>query len=233
MARLGDILDTSLITCTGKTVKENIEEYKFAYPENPEIIKTVEEPFSATGGVAVLEGNLAPNTAISKPGAIDPALHHFVGKARCFDSEESAEEAILGGVIQPGEVVVIRYEGPKGSPGMPHMETFMAAVLGKGLGSRIALVSDGRFSGATGGLAIGHVSPEAYEGGNLALLRNGDMVHIDIEARTLTVEVSDEEFNARKALWKPVVKPATGWLRLYRKECSSAHRGATVYWERD
>ena len=105
----------------------------------------------------------------------------------------------------------------------------MAAVLGKGLGSRIALVSDGRFSGATGGLAIGHVSPEAYEGGNLALLRNGDMVHIDIETRTLTVEVSDEEFNARKALWKP----ATGWLRLYRKECTSAHRGATVYWERD
>ena len=108
MSRLGDILDTSAITCTGKTIKENLEEYKFAYPENPEIIKTVDAPFSTTGGVAVLEGNLAPDTAISKPGAIDPALHHFVGKARCFDSEEAAEEAILGGVIQPGEVVVIR-----------------------------------------------------------------------------------------------------------------------------
>ncbi len=120
MQRLGDILDTSLMTCTGKTIKENLEGYKFAYPENPEIIKTVEEPFSKTGGVAVLEGNLAPNTAISKPGAIDPALHHFVGKARCFDSEEAAEEAILGGVIQPGEVVVIRYEGPKG--GFPRNE---------------------------------------------------------------------------------------------------------------
>ena len=109
----------------------------------------------------------------------------------------------------------------------------MAAVLGKGMGTQIALVSDGRFSGATGGLAIGHVSPEAYEGGNLALIRDGDRVHIDIEARTLTVDVSEEEFAARRAQWTPVVKPATGWLRLYRKECTSAHRGATVYWDRD
>ena len=131
-----------------------------------------------------------------------------------------------------GDVVIIRYEGPKGAPGMPHMETFMAAVLGKGLGSQIALVSDGRFSGATGGLAIGHVSPEAYEGGNLALIRDGDMVYIDIEARTLKVDVSEDEFSRRKESWKPVIKPATGWLQLFRKQCTSAHRGATVYWDK-
>lgn len=116
---------------------------------------------------------------------------------------------------------------------MPHMETFMAAVLGKGLGKSLALVSDGRFSGATGGLAIGHVSPEAYEGGPLALIRNGDMIHIDIEARTLNADVSEEEFARRKAEWKRVNKPATGWLQLYRKHCTSAHRGATVYWDND
>ena len=201
--------------------------------KNTEVIHTVENPIHEQGGLAVLHGNIGTDSAIVKFSAVDPAAWKFSGPAKCYDSQDDAWHAILRDEIVAGDVVVIRYEGPKGSPGMPHMETFMAAVLGKGLGSRIALVSDGRFSGATGGLAIGHVSPEAYEGGNLALLRNGDMVHIDIEARTLTVEVSDEEFNARKALWKPVVKPATGWLRLYRKECTSAHRGATVYWERD
>ena len=130
-------------------------------------------------------------------------------------------------------MVVIRYEGPKGSPGMPHMETFMAAVLGKGLGAKIALVSDGRFSGATGGLAIGHVSPEAYEGGNLALIRDGDLIHIDIEARTLRVDVSGEELQRRRGEWTPVVKPASGWLQLYRKHCTSAHQGATLFWDQD
>ena len=113
---------------------------------------------------------------------------------------------------------------------MPHMETFMAAVLGKGLGTKIALVSDGRFSGATGGLAIGHVSPEAYDGGNLALIRNGDMIYIDVEQRTLRVDVSDEEFAKRRKDWKPIVKPAKGWLQLYRNNCTSAHQGATVFW---
>jgi len=130
-------------------------------------------------------------------------------------------------------VVVIRYEGPKGSPGMPHMETFMAAVLGKKMGSKLALVSDGRFSGATGGLAVGHVSPEAYEGGNIALIRDGDVIHIDVEARTLTVDVSEEEYARRRKEWTPLKKPASGWLQLYRKHCTSAHRGATVYWDNE
>ena len=157
----------------------------------------------------------------------------FSGPAKCYDSQDEAWHAILRDEIVAGDVVIIRYEGPKGSPGMPHMETFMAAVLGKGLGKSLALVSDGRFSGATGSLAIGHVSPEAYEGGPLALIRNGDMIHIDIEARTLNADVSEEEFARRKAEWKRVNKPATGWLQLYRKHCTSAHRGATVYWDND
>lgn len=134
--------------------------------------------------------------------------------------------------IKAGDVVVIRYEGPKGSPGMPHMETFMAAVLGKGMGTKIALVSDGRFSGATGGLAIGHVSPEAYEGGNIAIIQDGDMIDIDIENRLLTVALTDKEIEDRKKNWKPVEKPSPGWLGLYKKNCTSAHRGATVYWNK-
>lgn len=200
---------------------------------NPEVIHPVSDPIHPQGGLAVLHGNIGADSAIVKFSAVDPAAWKFSGPAKCYDSQDDAWHAILRDEIVAGDVVIIRYEGPKGSPGMPHMETFMAAVLGKGLGSDIALVSDGRFSGATGGLAIGHVSPEAYEGGNLAFIKDGDMVHIDIEARSLTVDVTDEEFARRKEGWKPVVKPATGWLRLYRKECTSAHRGATVYWEQD
>ena len=128
-------------------------------------------------------------------------------------------------------MVVIRYEGPKGSPGMPHMETFMAAVLGKGMGTQIALVSDGRFSGATGGLAIGHVVPEAYEGGNIALIQDGDLVEIDIEKRKLILHVSDEELARRRETWVPVEKPSSGWLKLYKKNTSPADKGATIFWD--
>lgn len=201
--------------------------------KNPDVIHPVSDPINPQGGLAVLHGNIGTDSAIVKFSAVDPAAWTFTGPAKCYDSQDDAWHAILRDEIVAGDVVIIRYEGPKGSPGMPHMETFMAAVLGKGLGSDIALVSDGRFSGATGGLAIGHVSPEAYEGGNLALIRDGDTVHIDIAARTLTVDVSDEEFARRKQNWQPVVKPASGWLRLYRKQCTSAHRGATVYWDQD
>lgn len=195
------------------------------------IIKPVSEPIHSQGGLAVLHGNIGPESAIVKFSAVEPDAWKFSGPAKVYESQDDAWHAILKDEIVAGDVVVIRYEGPKGSPGMPHMETFMAAVLGKGLGTKIALVSDGRFSGATGGLAIGHVSPEAYEGGNLAFIRDGDMIHIDIEARTLTVDVTDEEFEQRKVGWKPLVKPASGWLQLYRKNCTSAHRGATVYWD--
>lgn len=198
-----------------------------------EVIRPVADPIHPQGGLAVLHGNIGTDSAIVKFSAVDPAAWTFSGPARVYESQDDAWHAILKDEIVAGDVVIIRYEGPKGSPGMPHMETFMAAVLGKGLGAKIALVSDGRFSGATGGLAIGHVSPEAYEGGNIALIQNGDMIHVDIEARTLTVDVSEEEFARRKAGWKPIVKPASGWLQLYRRQCTSAHRGATVFWDKD
>ncbi|SET61813.1 dihydroxy-acid dehydratase [Lacrimispora sphenoides] len=196
-----------------------------------DVIHSVENPIHEQGGLAVLHGNIGTDSAIVKFSAVDPAAWKFSGPAKCYDSQDDAWNAILRDEIVAGDVVIIRYEGPKGSPGMPHMETFMAAVLGKGLGSRLALVSDGRFSGATGGLAIGHVSPEAYEGGNLALIKDGDMVYIDVEARMLTVDVTEAEFADRRKRFEPVHKPAKGWLNLYRKNCTSAHRGATVFWE--
>lgn len=198
---------------------------------NPEVIHPVAQPVNEQGGLAVLKGNIAADSAIVKFSAVEESAWLFSGPAKVYNSQDDAWHAILKDEIVAGDVVVIRYEGPKGSPGMPHMETFMAAVLGKGLGTKIALVSDGRFSGATGGLAIGHVSPEAYEGGNIALLKDGDVIHIDIAGRSLTVDVDEEEFARRRAGWKLVRKPATGWLSLYRKNTTSAHRGATVYWD--
>ena len=196
-----------------------------------DVIHPVAEPISEQGGLAVLHGNIGTDSAIVKFSAVAESAWIFDGPAKCYDSQDDAWHAILKDEIEAGDVVVIRYEGPKGSPGMPHMETFMAAVLGKGLGEKLALVSDGRFSGATGGLAIGHVSPEAYEGGNLALIQDGDMIHIDIRARKLTVDVSEEEFERRRKDWKPVEKPAMGWLKLYKNNCTSAHRGATIYFD--
>lgn len=198
---------------------------------NPEVIHPVAEPIHEQGGLAVLHGNIAADSAIVKFSAVEKDAWTFSGPARVYDSQDKAWQAILKDEIKAGDVVVIRYEGPKGSPGMPHMETFMAAVLGKGMGTKIALVSDGRFSGATGGLAIGHASPEAYEGGNIALLKDGDTIHIDIAARSLTADVDEAEFTRRRAVWKPVKKPASGWLELYRKNTTGAHRGATVYWD--
>ena len=196
-----------------------------------DVIHPVAEPISEQGGLAVLHGNIGTDSAIVKFSAVAESAWIFDGPAKCYDSQDDAWHAILKDEIEAGDVVVIRYEGPKGSPGMPHMETFMAAVLGKGLGEKLALVSDGRFSGATGGLAIGHVSPEAYEGGNLALIQDGDMIHIDIRARKLTLDVREEELERRRKDWKPVEKPAMGWLKLYKNNCTSAHRGATIYWD--
>ena len=210
------------------TIAEMAEKSK---NRDAEIIHPVNNPIHEQGGLAVLHGNIASDSAIVKFSAVEKDAWVFSGSAKVYDSQDDAWHAMLKDEIVAGDVVVIRYEGPKGSPGMPHMETFMAAVLGKGLGTKIALVSDGRFSGATGGLAIGHVSPEAYEGGTIALIENGDKIHIDIEGRSLTVDVSEEEFAQRRKNWKPVKKPAKGWLALYRKATTSAHRGATVYWE--
>ena len=195
-----------------------------------DVIHPCSDPIHPHGGLAVLKGNIAPESCIVKFAALPRGLWSFSGPAKVYDSQDEAWQAMLKDEIVSGDVVVIRYEGPKGSPGMPHMETFMAAVLGKDMGSEIALVSDGRFSGATGGLAIGHVSPEAYDGGPIAYIQNGDMIHIDIENRSLTVDVSEEDFEQRKKGWKPIDKPAKGYLELYRKMTSSAHRGASIYW---
>ena len=195
------------------------------------VIHPVSDPIHPHGGLAVLKGNIGTDSSVVKYSAVDPSVWSFTGPAKCYDSQDEAWEALLHDEITEGDVVVIRYEGPKGSPGMPHMETFMAAVLGKKMGTKIALVSDGRFSGATGGLAVGHVSPEAYEGGPIALIQDGDLISIDIENRSLMLHISDDVLAARREKWKPIIKPASGWLQLYRKTCTSAHRGATVFWD--
>lgn len=229
MQHLGGLLDTSVMTVSGKTLAENLAGYVYEYPEDPTIIKTVEEPFSKTGGVAVLHGNLCPRTAVSKPGAIDPSMHRFVGKAKCYNSEEEAEEAILGGKIQAGDVVVIRYEGPKGGPGMREMLTPTSSIVGMGLSTSVALITDGRFSGATKGPAVGHVSPEAAAGGPIALIEEGDPVTVDIEGGALTLGVDDAELERRRAAWRPPApKHDHGVLAKYAKLVSSADKGAYV-----
>ncbi|MEN6381958.1 MAG: dihydroxy-acid dehydratase [Rectinema sp.] len=229
-AVMAELATKSLVDVSAKGMFGTLaEKIAISSNKNREVIHSVDNPIIADGGLAVLSGNIATESAIVKFSAVDREAWRFRGPARIYESQDAAWQAALGDEIREGDVVVIRYEGPKGAPGMPHMETFMAAVLGKGLGKKVALVSDGRFSGATGGLAIGHVSPEAYEGGNIALLENGDIIDIDIEARRLVAMVSDEEFSRRRQNWRRVEKPSTGWLALYKKNCSSAHYGASIY----
>ncbi len=226
---LGDILDTSVMTVTGKTLAENLAEYKFQYPENTDVVRHVDDPFSPTGGVGILHGNLCPNTAVTKPGAILPEMHHFVGKAICFDREEDANEAILGGKIKPGMVVVIRYEGPKGGPGMREMYKSMKYMYGQGLHSSVALITDGRFSGTNNGPFVGHISPEAAEGGPIALVKDGDEIELDVDKGTLDLHVSDEELAKRRAAWvRPEKDIPRGYLRLYSKIAASADKGAVI-----
>lgn len=229
MQHLGGLLDTFVMTVSGKTLAENLAGYVYEYPEDPTIIKTVEEPFSKTGGVAVLHGNLCPRTAVSKPGAIDPSMHRFVGKAKCYNSEEEAEEAILGGKIQAGDVVVIRYEGPKGGPGMREMLNPTSAICGMGLGESVALITDARFSGATRGASIGHVCPEAAQGGPIGLVEEGDIISIDIPACKIELQVDEATLAARRAKWIcPEPKIKTGYLARYAKLVTSAARGAVL-----
>ena len=205
------LLHTECITATGKTVGENI---KGCVNKNPEIIRPVENPYSKTGGIAVLKGNLAPDTAVVKRSAVVPEMQVHEGPARVFDCEEDAIEAIRGGKIVAGDVVVIRYEGPKGGPGMREMLNPTSAIAGMGLGSSVALITDGRFSGASRGASIGHVSPEAAEGGPIALVEEGDLIRINIPEHKLEVVVSDEELARRKAAWTPrEPKVTTGYLK--------------------
>ncbi|MCY7008588.1 dihydroxy-acid dehydratase [Fusobacterium simiae] len=232
LKELSAVLDKEVMTVTAKTMGENIEDITFLYPENKEVIKTYNEPFGYQGGVAVLRGNLAPNTGITKPGAFDKSLYHFIGEAICFDSEEEAEEAILEGKIKDGHVVVIRYEGPKGGPGMREMFKAMKYLYGRGLGKTTALITDGRFSGTNNGCFVGHISPEAAEGGPIAVIENGDKIEIDIDNRKINLLIPDKIIEERLKNWKrPKPKFTTGYLALYSKLASSGAEGAILKYE--
>ena len=221
-----ELLYTDLITATGKTVAENIEG---CVNRDPEVIRPVENPYSETGGIAVLKGNLAPDSGVVKRSAVAPEMLKMEGPARVFDCEEDAIAAIKGGKIVAGDVVVIRYEGPKGGPGMREMLNPTSAIAGMGLGSSVALITDGRFSGASRGASIGHVSPEAAVGGPIALVEEGDIIRINIPEMKLEIAVSDEEMAARKAKWQPrEPKVTTGYLKRYASLVTSGNRGAIL-----
>ena len=232
MERMQSILETGEMTVTGHTVAENIATHKYPYPATGLVVRTMEDPFGFSGGVAVLRGNLAPDTGITKPGAFDKSLHHFEGEAICFDSEEEAEEAILSGKVHEGHVVVIRYEGPKGGPGMREMFKAMKYLYGRGLALSTALITDGRFSGTNNGCFVGHISPEAAEGGPIAIVHDGDKIVIDVESRSLELKVPQEEIEARLKAWKrPEPKFKKGWLGLYCKIAASGSEGAILKYD--
>lgn len=220
------LLETDLITCTGKTVGENIAG---CVNKDPEVIRPVENPYSTTGGIAVLRGNLAPDSCVVKRSAVAPEMLQHSGPVKVYDCEEDAMAAIMGGEIVDGDVVVIRYEGPKGGPGMREMLNPTSAIMGRGLGSTVALITDGRFSGATRGAAIGHVSPEAAVGGPIALVENGDIIEIDIMANQINVKLSEEELEKRRAAWTPrQPRITTGYLARYASMVTSGNRGAIL-----
>lgn len=220
-----DLLNKDCITVTGKTLGENI---KGCVNRNPEVIRPVDNPYSQTGGLAVLKGNLAPDGSVVKRSAVVAEMMVHEGPARVFESEEDAIAAIRGGKINAGDVVVIRYEGPKGGPGMREMLNPTSAIAGMGLGSSVALITDGRFSGASRGASIGHVSPEAAVGGPIALVEEGDIISIDIPGLSLNVKVSDEELAKRKEKWQPKEKEVSGYLARYSKMVTSGNRGAIL-----
>ena len=228
MSRLleAGLIDGDLITVTGKTVAENLAEVRVL---DDEVIRPVDRPYHAEGGLAVLYGRLAPDGAVVKQSAVSPEMMMHTGPARIFDSEEEATEAIFSGKIKAGDVVIIRYEGPKGGPGMREMLGPTSALAGMGLDKCVALITDGRFSGATRGASIGHVSPEAAEGGPIGLLKDGDLIVIDIPARKLDVEVSDEELSLRRKQWKPILRKLDSpFLERYRAFVTSGAKGAVL-----
>ena len=221
-----NLLNLDCMTVTGKTVGENIKD---CYNKNPEVIRPIDNPYSEIGGIAVLKGNLAPDTAVVKRSAVVPEMMVHEGPARVFDCEEDAIEAIKGGKIVAGDVVVIRYEGPKGGPGMREMLNPTSAIAGMGLGSSVALITDGRFSGASRGASIGHISPEAAVGGPIALVEEGDIIKIDIPNNRLDVDISDEEMEERRKKWRPrEPKVTTGYLARYASMVTSGNRGAIL-----
>lgn len=226
IAKKPGTLHLERITVTGKTLGENIAEAEI---KDDKVIRRLDNPYSESGGLSVLFGNLAPQGAIIKTGGVDPSIKRHVGPAICFDSQDEALAGIAGGKIKPGHVVVIRYEGPKGGPGMPEMLAPTSQIVGMGLGKEVALVTDGRFSGASRGISIGHVSPEAAEGGPLAFVQDGDIISIDLEERSIHLKVSAEELERRRANWKgfePKVK--TGYLARYSKLVTNASKGGVL-----
>ncbi|PGM59531.1 dihydroxy-acid dehydratase [Bacillus sp. AFS053548] len=219
-------INSDRITITGKTLFENVQE---ATITNSDVIRKKENPYSQTGGLSILHGNLAPDGAVIKVGAVDPSIQTFIGEAICFDSHDEAVEAIDNGLVKEGHVVVIRYEGPKGGPGMPEMLAPTSSIVGRGLGTKVALITDGRFSGATRGIAIGHISPEAAEGGPIAYIEDGDEIIIDLLSRSITLSISNEILESRKSSYKlhePKVK--TGYLARYAKLVTSANTGGVL-----
>jgi dihydroxy-acid dehydratase len=226
MKQILPILQGDAMTVSGKTVAENVAGAQIC---DSNIIRTMAHPWGQGGGLAILRGNLAPDTGITKPAAIVPEMHEFTGRAHCFDSEEAATAAILEGKVQAGEVVVIRYEGPKGGPGMREMFTAMKLLYGRGLALKTAVVTDGRFSGTNNGCFVGHVSPEAAEGGPIAVVEDGDTITIDVPNRRLHLHVSDEEIETRLARWqRPEPKFKSGYLALYARLAESADKGAII-----
>ena len=223
VSKIDGALDLDLLTVTGKTIRENIAK---AVNRNTEVIRTIDNPYSKTGGIAVLKGNIAPDGCVVKRGAVAPNMLVHQCKAKCFNSEEEAIAAIDGGKIEKGDIVVIRYEGPKGGPGMREMLAPTSRLAGMGLDKDVALLTDGRFSGATRGASIGHVSPEAAEGGLIGLVEDGDIIDIDMIKCTIKLLVSDEEIARRKKNFKMALKPVTGYLARYRKLVTSASTGA-------
>lgn len=221
-----NLIKTDIMTVTGKTIAENI---KYAKNRNPEILRPIENPYSPTGGIAILFGNLAPDGTVVKRSACAKELMKHSGPARVFDDEKDAMEAVQSRKIKAGDVVVIRYEGPKGGPGMREMLAVTAALAGQGLDKDVALITDGRFSGATRGASLGHCSPEAAVGGPIALVKEGDIITLDIDAYKINLEVSDEELEKRKAEWKaPPPKVSSGYLARYARFVSSADKGAIL-----
>jgi len=222
----GGLLHSDCLTVTGKTIAENHKDVKF--PTNQKIIYKTSKPLSPSGGFVGLKGNLAPDGAIVKVAGMK--RKNFKGQAKCFDDEESALNAVLDKKIKAGDVVIIRYEGPKGSPGMPEMLSTTAALYGQGLGEEVALITDGRFSGGTHGFSIGHVGPEAAVGGPIGLLKDGDIIEIDTEKGTLNVNLTDDDFKLRKAKWKPkVTEYTTGTLWKYSQSVGPAFEGAVTH----
>ncbi len=228
MLQMRDHLHLSQITVTGRSLGEELRDFRNPYPPNPDLIRTMENPHSTLGGIAIMRGNLAPDTGVSKPAAVMPEVRRFTGQAICFDSEAACEEALQARRIKPGHVVVIRYEGPKGGPGMKELYKPMKLLRGQGLASSTAVITDGRFSGTNGGCFVGHISPEAAAGGPLALVEDGDSITIDIMAKTLTLHVSDAELARRRAAWVYHPKPMSGYLKRYAAMVSSADKGGIL-----